>query len=383
MKYLICDFYEDFKCIGKECPSTCCAGWNIYIDKEAKDIYDKIEGEFGQTLRDNILSVNDSTFKVLLHEDGRCPFLTSENLCEIYQKIGYDKMSYVCRIYPRIIEEHGDITFCTLTLSCPEVSRILLTRTAPVSFFFWEDEKILTENRETFDWNFFNTLMTCFTFSIDLMQNRNYPLSARLRLLLIFTNTLQTLLDNHMDITPLTETFSSPDYLHEQAGSLSALPSNTAAIFSAFLHFLSISRNISEMIYLTDITEALNKFIHSHEERQMLERFHNVNQLLQAPAYDIQYEHLCVYFLFRYYFCAYETRNPLEVVAQLIYLLLIYRGYALPFCSDTEGIRTEKQISLFSSVSRAFDHNTDNLKILSSNFKKDGQQDIGFLLSLI
>lgn len=383
MKYLICDFYENYECIGSQCPSTCCAGWNIFLDKETKSIYDNIDGEFGQILRKNILPVSDSVFKISLCKDGRCPFLTSENLCEIYQKIGYDKMSYVCRTYPRTIEEYGDISFCTLTLSCPEVSRILLTRTTPISFFFWEDDKRASQKTEAFDWNFFNTLMTCFTFSIDLVQNRAYSLSTRLRLLLIFTNTLQTLLDNHMDITPLIEAFSSPEYLHEQADSLSALPSNTTAIFSAFLHFLSLSRNISEMFFLLDITEALNHFIHSHEETQILEHFQNVNLLLSAPAYDIQYEHLCVYFLFRYYFRAYETKNPLEEVAQLIYLLLIYRGYALPSCTDEKSIPAEKQISLFSSVSRVFDHNKDNLKLLSSNFKKDGQQDISLLLSLI
>lgn len=385
MKYLACDFYEDFKCIGSRCPYTCCAGgWDITIDQETKTIYDHTDGEFGQALKQNIRSVDEALFQFVLTKDGRCPFLTQENLCEIYQKLGPEKMCSTCRDYPRTSTEYGDILFYTLTLSCPEVSRMLLSRTAPISFLFGEDDtKGANNNSEGFDWSFFNTLMSCFTLSIELMQNRAYTLSARLRLLLIFTSTLQILLDEQKDVSPLLETFSSPDYLPTQAKALSALPSNIPAIFSAFLHYCQISEGLKNRPHLIDITRAADEFILSCKGEQLLSRISNGIHLLSTPAYDIQYEHLCVYFLFRYYFRAYENKNPLEEVAQLIYLLIVYRGYALPFCSDKEGIPTEKQISLFSSISRSFDHNVQNLAILSDAFKKDGQHDINFLLSLI
>lgn len=385
MKYLACDFYEDFKCIGSRCPYTCCAGgWDIIIDPKTKTIYDHIDGEFGKALKQNIHSVKDSSFQFILTKDGRCPFLTQENLCEIYQKLGPENMCSTCRNYPRTSVEYGDISFYTLTLSCPEVSRILLNRTAPISFLFGEDDtNEANDNSEGFDWNFFNTLMSCFTLSIELMQNRAYTLSTRLRLLLIFTSTLQMLLDEQKDVSPLLETFSSPDYLQTQAKTLSALPSNIPAIFSAFLRHCQISEGLKNRPHLVNITRAADEFILSCKGEQLLSRISNGIHLLSTPAYDIQYEHLCVYFLFRYYFRAYENKDPLEEVAQLIYLLLVYRGYALPFCSDKEGIPIEKQISLFSSISRSFDHNVQNLSILSAAFKKDGQQDINLLLSLI
>lgn len=384
MKYLVCDFYDNFECIGSQCPSTCCAGWDILIDKETNAFYDSVAGEFGDALRKNILPVNETIYKFTLGQNGRCPFLTQENLCEIYQKLGPEKMCFTCRTYPRIVQQYGDISFCTLTFSCPEVSRMVLTKQTPVSFFFWEDKaKKCETDLETIDWNFFNTIMSCFTLSVDLLQNRTYPLSVRLRLLLIFTNTLQTMLDGHRDITLLLETFSSPDYIREQAGPLLPLSSNLQSVFSAFMHFLSASKQKYENSRMTGLTKTLEDFLFSCEKAQLNERLHAAGSFLTSPDYDIQYEHLCVYFLFRYYFRAYETRKPLEEVAQLVYLLLIYRFYALPYCTDGKGIETGEQISLFSTISRVFDHNTSNLDALSDNFKKDGKQDIGFLLSLI
>ena len=385
MKYLFCDFYEDFKCIGDKCPSTCCAGgWGIIIDKDTKKEYDSIEGAFGQTLKRNIQTTDDSNYIFSLTRDGRCPFLTSENLCEIYQKLGPDKLCATCQEYPRIIVNHEDICFCTLTLSCPEVSRILLTRTSPISFFFEEDR--FSDNAEHLtatDWDWFNNVMSCFTFSIDLLQNRTYSLSTRLRLLLIFTGTLQTLIDNNEDIAPLIETFSSPNTLRVQAESLSALPSNIPSIFSAFLHFYQHTKKIRNIPTFIALAKAMEDFINSYKGEELISYTVSAFHLLSDPTHDIHYERLCVYFLFRYYFRSYDSKNPLEEVAQLIYLLLIYRCYALPFCSESKGISTEKQIELFSSISRIFDHNTENLDMVSSYFKKDGQTDISFLLALI
>lgn len=383
MKYLSTDFYESFKCIGGECPFTCCAGnWTIPIDQETKKEYDSVNGEFGQILRENILSDNDSSFCFRLTEDGRCSFLSSENLCRIYQELGPEKLCYTCQIYPRIVFQCGDILFRTLTLSCPEVSRILLNKTEPISFGFAEvpsDE----DDKFSIDWNWFNTLVSCFVFSVKLIQNRNYTLSARLRALLMFTFTMQTLLEDNKDIAPLLETFSNQDYLDEQLAALEHLSSNVPAMLSAFLYFYQITGASVLHFILHSSANLMEEFIHSNAKEKpltgIIESFH----LLLSTTYDIQYEHFCVSFLFRNYFEAYTNKKPFEGVAKLVYALLIARGYALSFCSKGEGISTENQISLFSLISRLLEHDDKNLKIIKSYFEKNGQTDISFLLALV
>lgn len=383
MKYLSPDFYETFKCIGSDCPSTCCAyGWCIYVDEITKKEYDSVTGDFGQKLKDHIQSVEDSLYAFRLKENGRCPFLDTQNLCEIYQELGPEKLCYSCQIYPRITFQHGDIHFRTLTLSCPEVSRILLNRTDPVSFSFAEIPTEEASEPTCIDWNWFNTFLSCFIFSTTLLQNRTYPLSARLRVLLIFTFTLQTLLDENKDVAPLLETFKNKKYLEEQLSSFSQLPSNYSAMFSAFSKFYStIGAPIHNFIF-PSYAKLMDAFINSYDSGHYSDIADTFSLLMDAP-HDIQYEHFCVFFLFKNYFHAYEAKKPFEEITQLIYALLVTRSYALPFCSKEKGISTEDQITLFSSTSRIFDHNECNLKKLETFYEKDGQTDIGFLLTLV
>lgn len=383
MKYLSPDFYEDFKCIGGECPATCCAGeWTIYIDQETKKQYDSVPGAFGQTLKENIITTNDSLFAFRLTENGRCPFLDSDNLCEIYQQLGPEKLCNTCQIYPRVIFQYGDITFHTLTLSCPEVSRIILNRTSPISFSLREMPS-KNENDPSTDWDWFNKLMSCFIFSIDLIQNRNYPLSARLRVLLIFNFTLQTLLDDHKDISPLFEIYSNQDYLDEQLSSFSRLSSNFPAMYSAFLHFYQdIGVSMHHFIFPSS-ENFMETFINSYDEKERFLRITDSFHLLMDTTYDIQYEHLCALFLFRNYFNAYTTKKPFKEITQLIYALLIYRGYALPFCFGEKGISIKDQLFLFPSISRIFEQNGGNLKKLIAYYEKIGETEINFLLTLV
>ena len=46
MLYTIPDYYKDFRCIADKCEDTCCAGWQIVIDKESLQKYKKIRGDF-------------------------------------------------------------------------------------------------------------------------------------------------------------------------------------------------------------------------------------------------------------------------------------------------------------------------------------------------
>ena len=42
MLYTIPDYYDDFTCIADACEDTCCAGWQIVIDKESLQKYKRI-----------------------------------------------------------------------------------------------------------------------------------------------------------------------------------------------------------------------------------------------------------------------------------------------------------------------------------------------------
>ena len=35
MLYTIPDYYKEFQCIADKCEDTCCAGWQIVVDKKS------------------------------------------------------------------------------------------------------------------------------------------------------------------------------------------------------------------------------------------------------------------------------------------------------------------------------------------------------------
>ena len=61
-------------------------------------------------------------------------FLKKINLCEMYERLGEESLCATCADYPRHIEEFENLREITLTVSCPEVARILLEQKEPVKF---------------------------------------------------------------------------------------------------------------------------------------------------------------------------------------------------------------------------------------------------------
>ena len=73
-------------------------------------------------------------------KEKRCAFLNDCNLCEIYANLGEKSLCKTCRLYPRHVEEFEDVREITLSVSCPEVARILMEKKEPVRFLTYEKE---------------------------------------------------------------------------------------------------------------------------------------------------------------------------------------------------------------------------------------------------
>jgi lysine-N-methylase len=123
------DFYDTFKCIASQCTDTCCVGWEIDVDRNSQEVYNKVAGTFGEKLRANI---EDGHFKLLPHD--RCPFLTGVNLCEIYTNLGEGALCDICREHPRFVEVYGNVMERGLGLCCEEATRLLLAGNGPLAF---------------------------------------------------------------------------------------------------------------------------------------------------------------------------------------------------------------------------------------------------------
>ena len=185
MLYTIPHYYKKFQCIAGECPDTCCAGWQIVIDDRTREKYRRAEGAFGNRLH-NSIDWKESCFQ---QYEGRCAFLNDENLCDIYQESGKEMLCRTCRNYPRHIEEFEGSREISLSLSCPEAARLILSSREPVQFL--TAEKAGEEEYEDFDFFLYTKLTDARDLMIRLLQERREPVSLRIAMVLSMGHDLQ------------------------------------------------------------------------------------------------------------------------------------------------------------------------------------------------
>lgn len=133
MTYDYPSYYGQFHCIGGSCPDSCCIGWKVDIDPETWDYYQSLEGPFGDRLRRHMKDDGEDRYFPMC-EGGRCPFLNQLNLCDIITELGEESLSQVCTEYPRYFLEEGDFEQIDMSLSCMELGRIFFEGTDPIEY---------------------------------------------------------------------------------------------------------------------------------------------------------------------------------------------------------------------------------------------------------
>ena len=132
MKLRVPDYFDDFSCLAGACPHSCCMEWEVVLDEDTARRYRALPGPLGERLRAAMqLDGEDWCFPL---RGGRCPFLNQENLCEVHLTLDEAATSVTCREHPRFVEDYGTFREVTLSASCPEANRLLLSSEAPLLF---------------------------------------------------------------------------------------------------------------------------------------------------------------------------------------------------------------------------------------------------------
>lgn len=177
MLYTYPDFYSEFQCIADVCEDTCCAGWQIVVDDKSLRRYRREDGPYKKNLHASI----DWREKVFRQDkEARCAFLREDNLCDMYLNLGASSLCKTCRLYPRHIEEFEGVREISLSISCPEVARLLIARKKPVTFRSVEKEG--TEEYEDYDPFLYSMLVDARECIFEMLQNRKLSIENRILL---------------------------------------------------------------------------------------------------------------------------------------------------------------------------------------------------------
>ena len=125
MKLLAPKYYKDFTCIADRCRHSCCIGWEIDVDDEARKKYNEISHPYGEIIRESICY--EGTPHFALCEGDRCPHLDERGLCKIITNLGEDCLCHICREHPRFYNETPGGLEAGLGISCEEACRIVLS----------------------------------------------------------------------------------------------------------------------------------------------------------------------------------------------------------------------------------------------------------------
>lgn len=186
MLYRIPDYYKDFCCMADRCEDTCCAGWQIGIDPKALESYRRQSGAAGERLRRSV-NWRQGTFRQT--KEKRCAFLNRDNLCDLYRMLGADSLCRTCRRYPRHVEEFENVREVTLSLSCPGVAQMILSRETPTAFLSYEKDG--TEHFDGFDALLYEKLCNAREAMRGILQSRDLEPELRIGLVLGLAHDMQ------------------------------------------------------------------------------------------------------------------------------------------------------------------------------------------------
>ena len=370
MLYITPDYYEKFKCIAGDCPDTCCAGWQIVIDDDSMKKYQNFNGDYIWKV---MACVDWETETFRQDKENRCAFLNKKNLCDLHTNAGEDFLCKTCREYPRHTEEFEGVREITLSVSCPEVARILMEQVEPVRFLTQETEGEETEDFSDFDLFLFSILEDARKEMIDILQDRTLPIRERVMLLLGMAHDMQGRVNR-------SDMFACSDVITKYT-------TEKARIFVK--RYLAQKSRKEEEILTKEMFEKLYKLEVLREDWEdilhktqntlfftlqegygvLREEFENYKK--EHAEIDIHLEQILVYFLFTYFPGAVYDGMIFAKAQMAVYCTwmveLLWMGEWL---SQGKVLHKQKMTELLYRFSREIEHSDENLKKIDKMMEK-------------
>lgn len=210
-------FYKDFQCIAGACPDSCCQGWEVDADKDSLEYYKTLDGEIRNRI-DSVLDKDEFGNTIFrLADKKRCPFLNSENLCDMHIAIGGEHTPYTCRMFPRFINDFGGTRELGVSFSCPVASDMMWGLTEPMSFV--SEANDLPPELNEIDAATYFFLLKAREKAFAIAQNREKTISQRLAELIDYGVELQGELDDYPEPTDdidFFDVFNNPELINPE-----------------------------------------------------------------------------------------------------------------------------------------------------------------------
>ena len=373
-------YYKDFKCIAGACTDTCCAGWDVDVDEASYKYYKSVKGSFGKRLKSVMVKSEEGGCTFTLN-NGRCPFLNDENLCDLYIALGEENLCDTCAEFPRFINEYGNTREIGIAPSCITAGEII----------FNYKHKLVFENTENYEFpKTYNDidpltyiqLTSARKMAYSIVQNRAYTINDRCVLLLEFAKKIQKHLDSERDelIANVVNAFKDMDY--QQSVLDNAKKKYSGFDDTAYRYIYKYFDKFKGMEVINPdwfkVLEVNNEFMQDCDKNGMSDFFNKMYNEFDTYYEDRQfeYEQLLVYYVYRYFLDAvYDYNLVLKIKNGIVgYLILKQADVAKWYingkqCGERKLSKAE-QIDMAHLYSRQFEHSYSNFEVYTENFCK-------------
>ncbi|MDH5183830.1 MAG: flagellin lysine-N-methylase [Gammaproteobacteria bacterium] len=123
---------NEFRCLAQDCEDNCCKRWSVRLDKEhysqilqLGSVHAKLQSTINQSVHITRHPADKHHFATIdMDEEGYCPFLNQESLCQLQDLGDINVLGNTCANYPRVMYQIDDTVEMVGALSCPEVTRL-------------------------------------------------------------------------------------------------------------------------------------------------------------------------------------------------------------------------------------------------------------------
>ena len=142
MKIKVPDYFLKFKCVAENCKDNCCIGWDVKLDEKARSKCLSSSVVQAKDISSFIIEVDGESY-IKMKSDGRCPFLTDNNLCSFICSGKEDHLSEICREHPRYYNVYSTLCEGGLGMCCEEAARVMFDTSLPLKYVEYDDPEII------------------------------------------------------------------------------------------------------------------------------------------------------------------------------------------------------------------------------------------------
>ena len=372
------DFYKNFQCIGGDCEDSCCAGWNVHIDKRTYEKYKKLdEASLNERFKTQLVEANEEdgeqqdysiVAKIQMDEHHNCPFWNKQGLCDIQLTVGEDHLSDTCTIYPRRTSFFINALSSSLMLSCPEAARqVLLSEKLT---FEYEDKEApplyqVAKHLEVDDDNqYFYEIQE---FLMEILQCRDYNFETRLFAAAYFCKNLDDRPEKINRWISKVCTLLDDGSFDEQFTNLTTDVSVCLNIIHSFIEGIELNGAYR-------LVECLNSYQAGLGKSDPLGNFQKAAADIFDPfvaEHPNLLENYCVHFIYTQGLPYAGSQSSFYNICQLIIHYCMVKTLCIGMAADQGYLDEATVVKVVQSLTKIVDHNDKNF----SSFMKQLEED--------